>query len=183
VGTTFYADRMLRQRQHARVVRYVIGLLVAASCGRAEQQSELPGSSTSGGAQAAHVVRVVSGVGYEGIVFDRHSQIDRVDGYWVPTDADIARLEGALPAYLASHPHPEAAEIAASLGTRKRQYIGVHRAGRRAIFVNLVSEALARETNWRSAPVAILDGGLANVQALYDADTGTFYELWVSGSA
>ena len=106
---------------------------------------------------------------------------------WTPGAADIARLEAALPAVLASAPalalHPRELEGAPTRWFR--QYVGIVRGGRRYIYGNFVpnwSPGLGEDSG-RRRPIIVCDGGVGFFGAEYDVEKGVFTHLAFNGYA
>jgi hypothetical protein len=84
--------------------------------------------------------------------------------YWTPRAADLRELEADLPRSIAGY---------------CRQYIGIVRGGRRLIYVNGFSAAVASEYahekfDWHKHAVFVDDGGTGFFEADYDLKTHKF---------
>lgn len=113
---------------------------------------------------------------FEGVIFH--------DRDWVPTVKEVQTLEKQLDTYL---PQQQDAfdgskiPIEERLPTYKRQYWGVLKNEKRVIFVNFFCNAL--HYDWTYQEVIVDDGGDCYFQIQYDVETGTFFDLYVNGSA
>jgi hypothetical protein len=107
----------------------------------------------------------------------------QVEGTWTPTDADVARLEAALPDFLRTAedpwlmPDPPIWERAPEY---KRQYLGIIEAGEQVIYANFFC---SDHENWQEQVVFVLDGGDCYFQVKYNPQTDEFYDLSVNGQA
>jgi len=106
---------------------------------------------------------------------------------WTPALADVRALEQRLPNYLRHHLPPGYWEFHSKdrpLWERapgyKRQYVGIRRNGRRAIYANFFCDA---GPSWRTAPVDVDDGGDCYFQIEYDVDKAAFSDLSINGDA
>lgn len=100
---------------------------------------------------------------------------------WMPTLEDIVRLENRLRPYLHGASDRRARDIAASLDTYKRQYIGHSAWGKRAIFViGLCEEIWRRSDNWRRGIALIFDGGSCYFRVHFDVARQTFKYLEIN---
>jgi hypothetical protein len=133
---------------------------------------------------------IVEGAGFQGVVLPAKAaravlcQCSReslgvASGYWTPTTSDLSQLEARLPDYLRAHPHARRFDQWRNLGAYLRQYLGIERAGRRLIYVNViggplfsparrVSHRRAVERAWRSTVLVVCDGGPDFFGAEYD---------------
>jgi hypothetical protein len=107
---------------------------------------------------------------------------------WTPALAHVQALEKRLPDYLRHHLPPEYLEFhwkERPLWERapgyKRQYVGIRRNGRRAIYANFFCDN--NSPNWRTIPVDVDDGGDCYFQIEYDVDKATFSDLSINGDA
>lgn len=113
---------------------------------------------------------------FEGVIFH--------DRDWVPTVEEIRTLENQLDTYLPQHRDAfdgSKLPIEERLPTYKRQYWGVLRNEKRVIFANFFCDSL--HYDWRDQEVVVDDGGDCYFQIQYDVETGTFFDLYVNGSA
>ncbi len=131
----------------------------------------------------------VSGVGYEGVIVDALSAADfaiwvtgeEAAGSWEPSPDDVATLEAALPAFLATAPRATD-RMRQELASYKRQYAGIIDSDfRQVIIVNAFCDAGIDD--WQSEPVLVLDGGDCFFYVTYDPLAGTFSRLMVNGEA
>ena len=106
-----------------------------------------------------------------------------LSGFWVPSAADLAALEAALPEWLESHvPSTEL-----PLDRRKvyinRQYVGVFRAGRRVVLINAWHKDDGPGRRLTPDPLFIsCGGGSLNFRLVFDVATQRFSDLQVNGS-
>ena len=107
---------------------------------------------------------------------------------WTPALADVRALEQRLPDYLRRHLPPGYWEFHSKdrpLWERapgyKRQYVGIRKNGRRAIYANFFCDD--DSPNWRTTPVDVDDGGDCYFQVEYDVDKATFSDLSINGDA
>jgi hypothetical protein len=130
----------------------------------------------------------VAGAGYQGVIVPAATAPDfarwltgrEAAGGWDPTPDDVARLEAALPAFLASAPNTPG-DLMQKLPGYKRQYAGIIDGdGRSLILVNAFCDAGG--TDWQSQPVLVLDGGDCFFHISYDPAAGTFSGLTINGS-
>ena len=131
----------------------------------------------------------VSGTGYEGVIVDALTAPDFAQWLtgqdaaagWEPTPDDIAKLETALPTFLATAPQATD-RLRQDLTKYKRQYAGiVDSDNREMILVNAFCDTTG--TDWQSDPVLVLDGGDCFFHVTYDPAAGTFSGLMVNGEA
>jgi hypothetical protein len=107
----------------------------------------------------------------------------QVEGTWTPTDADVARLEAALPDFLRTaddpwlEPDPPIWERAPDY---TRQYLGMIENGEQVIYANFFC---SDHENWQEQIVFVLDGGDCYFQVKYNPQTDEFYDLSVNGQA
>ncbi|MEA2594866.1 MAG: hypothetical protein QOF01_1335 [Thermomicrobiales bacterium] len=129
----------------------------------------------------------VSGNGYVGVIVDAETAPglarwltgQEVTAGWEPTPDDVAALEAALPAFLATAPQASA-ELRQRLPEYKRQYAGIIDSdGRPVILVNAFCDAAG--SDWHSEPVLVLDGGDCFFHVTYDPEGGTFSGLTING--
>ncbi len=90
------------------------------------------------------------------------------DGFWTPSEADIAAAEDAIEAAQGDLDH-------------LRQYVGYVEDGERKILVNGFATDLG--IDWRSQPVLVDDGGEAFFTAVYNVDTGELENFAFNGVA
>ena len=105
----------------------------------------------------------------------------QADGYWTPHAADVARLEAALAPFLRSSPAVRSPDLWQRLPDYTRQYVGIVAEGRARILVNAFCDDLG--IDWRTTPVAVLDGGDCFFQVTYDVTSGAFSNMMVNGEA
>ena len=97
----------------------------------------------------------------------------RAEGAWLPTAADILKLEqGLTQTLIAKQVQP---------GAYYRQYGGLIVGGRHIIYVNGVRNAVVR-SDWRTAPISICDGGALAFGVEYDPATGAFANFAFNGA-
>jgi hypothetical protein len=149
--------------------------------------------------QQKKLLPVVEGDGFKGVVLPAkaatavlcqcsRSSLGVAARYWTPTADDIAQLEARLPDYLGTKAHRSMPNQWRRLGESLRQYLGVERAGRKLIHVNVLGGeafSLARrpfkrsaiERAWRSTAFNICDGGPDFFGAEYDVAAGKFTRI------
>jgi hypothetical protein len=140
---------------------------------------------------------IVEGAGFQGVVLPAKAakavlcQCSRVtlglaSGYWTPTSSELSQMEARLPDYLRDHPHPRRADQWRALGAYLRQYLGIERAGRRLIYINVLggnlfslarSHRRAVERAWRSTAFVMCDGGPDFFGAEYDVASQRFTRI------
>lgn len=105
----------------------------------------------------------------------------QADDYWTPRAEDVARLEAALAPFLRESPAARAPDLWKRLPEYTRQYVGIIEGGRARILVNAFCDDLGLD--WRTTPVAVVDGGDCFFQVTYDIGSGAFADLMVNGEA
>jgi len=134
--------------------------------------------------------RAVSDTGYVILPFDQAktllSQCSRPtplpgERGWTPSPGDIARFEAALPKALApaTAKHPFLEPVPKGW---LRQYVGMIRKGHRVIYGNFIPTRAGDFNYWRSAAVAVCDGGPAFFGAEFDADRNAITDIEFNGS-
>jgi hypothetical protein len=106
------------------------------------------------------------------------------EGSWRPGPADIAALEAALPASLATQSRPGVDWSRAPDGWL-RQYVGILRGGRRFIYGNFIPSSLGGDDpagRWQHEAVVICDGGPQFFGVEYDIDARRFTHFAFNGS-
>lgn len=127
----------------------------------------------------------VAGEGYRGCVLaprDGYRFDLNCDAVWLPSAAEIAAAERGLAAFLAG----EAPELARKLPSYYRQYVGIVRAGRRLIYINVMhQESLTEdpEIDPTKELIFVSDGGDWYFQLEYDVATGGYLEFGINGEA
>jgi hypothetical protein len=128
----------------------------------------------------------VAGDGYEGMVFGAQVglPVNAPGGRWTPSRADVERAEALLRADLprlsASEvaKDPAATEIAARLGSYRRQYVGVRDAeSHRRIWINFFPARDAEDGRWETSLVTVRGGGIDYFRLVVDLDEGRCGEL------
>ena len=110
--------------------------------------------------------------------------IDALRPLWTPSPEEVALLEGRLKTYLEGVATPQAKEIAARLGSYKRQYLGYSFGGKRWVLVNAFCNAYwKRNDSWRDSVVDVLDGGSCFFKVHYDPSRSQFDKLIINGPA
>jgi len=115
---------------------------------------------------------------FEGVIFH--------DRDWVPTVEEVRTLEKQLGTYLPQHRDAfdgSNIPIEERLPTYRRQYWGILENERRVIFVNFFCNSVPTPTDWTTQEVIGIDGGDCYFKIRYDVETGTFFDLYVNGSA
>jgi hypothetical protein len=111
-----------------------------------------------------------------------------VEGFWAPSDVDIAALEDELILLVARE--LEARGESPSPGDYYRQYAGFVIGGKRVIYVNGVDAAgidadpgpAFHPSNWQAHAIQICDGGTITFGAEYDPETGEFRNFAFNGN-
>lgn len=138
---------------------------------------------------------IVKGPSFEGVVLPAKAaaavlcqcsrgSLGLASGYWTPAAKEISEMEARFPNYLRAHGPPgQWRQLPKSL----RQYLGVERAGRRLIYVNVLGGSLfsperrithpAIERSWRSTAAVMCDGGPDFFGAEYDVTPREFTRL------
>jgi len=109
--------------------------------------------------------------------FCSRSGLQRVDGAWQPTGAEIKLLESRLDGV--SQLRSEGAPSGVQIGRPKlyfRQYIAVMVAGQKLIYVNAFS-SISPPLDWRKRLVDICDSGPSEWGVLYNPKGGIFLDL------
>ncbi len=106
-----------------------------------------------------------------------------MDGYWLPSEPDVLKLEAKLPGYLS-----ELAQRAPSARLEEftRQYVGVVSNGRRLIYGSFLhnSEGIdSSDQSWRTEAVIVCDGGDWFWGISFDPETQTFDQPQYNGEA
>jgi hypothetical protein len=96
----------------------------------------------------------------------------RAEGVWLPTPADIARLEPGLARVLA--------DAKVQPGAYYRQYGGLVVGGRHIVYVNGARNAVT-PADWRTSPISICDGGALAFGVEYDPASGAFANFAFDG--
>ena len=113
---------------------------------------------------------------FEGVIFH--------DRDWVPTVEEVRTLEERIDTYLSQQQAAfdgSKTPIGERLPAYKRQYWGVLENEKRVIFANFFCDTL--HYDWTNQEVVVDDGGDCYFQIQYDVETGTFFDLYVNGSA
>jgi hypothetical protein len=105
-------------------------------------------------------------------------------GVWLPSAADVAKLEAELPAFLQSaesewlKPDPPIWE---RVPDYMRQYLGIVENGEEVIYANFFCSI--DDMDWHNEFVFVLDGGDCFFSVKYNPQTGEFFDLSVNGEA
>jgi hypothetical protein len=102
--------------------------------------------------------------------------VDRIEGFWTPSAAEIQELDRRLPGVLRS-----------ALNARWQvdakdywfQYFGIINSGRQLILVNSIHEVIRRAGStdvdeWKRKPVVVCDAGFGAFQTVYDPAGAAF---------
>jgi hypothetical protein len=106
---------------------------------------------------------------------------------WTPSEADVARAERGLRAYLRSlgpsvvHDYGKG-PLWRRLRDFGRQYVGVRRDGRRVIFINLfdVDNPFYEKGSEKVTLVKLHQCGDCNAEVYYDLDRNLYADFWES---
>lgn len=108
----------------------------------------------------------------------------QVEDVWLPTDADVAALEAALPSFLRTAEHPwlrPDPPIWERLPDYQRQYLGIIENGEQVIHANFFCDTLG--IDWQEEYVLVEDGGDCFFRVKYQVERGEFYDFDVNGEA
>lgn len=147
-------------------------------------------------ATAQEKARVVSGPGYEGVLFtgaeagflvnvlvrSQNTSFGPMPAPVEPTLDELKRAEAALVPALRAHADKRLSELAPKISGYKRQYAGAVEGEHRLVVINFVCD-VASHPRWAQAVVMVKDGGACYAQAVYDLNTGRFRLLQVNGEA
>lgn len=115
-------------------------------------------------------------------VSDRYSKdrLEKYDGSWNPTKADIDGLESSLSQISALKIHGWDSKIHIEHPERHfRQYVAVKVSGQNRIFVNAFCFD-SPPSDWRRHLVVVYDGDICLWQALFDPSKRAFSNLWIN---
>jgi hypothetical protein len=104
-----------------------------------------------------------------------------LSGFWIPAARDLAALEAALPTWLESH--IDTTELPRSREFRlNRQYVGMHRAGRRVVLINswLKDDGPGRGLTGDQLFMSC-GGGSSSFRLLFDVEAGSFSGFQANG--
>ena len=126
---------------------------------------------------------------FEGVIFPREQGKDFIKSFtgiderefWTPTKADVLRMERKIEAYLKKAAARRSPNLWSKLTSYKRQYAGVVRNGKKIIFANFFCQNL--NTDWKTTPIAVADGGDCFFNVLYDTVSASFSDLQINGEA
>jgi hypothetical protein len=114
------------------------------------------------------------------------ASLDAVDSdaesTWTPTEADIAKLEAALPSFLESAENEwlqDDPPIEERIADYMRQYLGIVEKGEQIIYANFF--CTINDMDWRNQYVLVMDGGDCFLQVKYNPESGEFFDLSVNG--
>jgi hypothetical protein len=102
-----------------------------------------------------------------------------IEGFWVPTEQNIARLEQLLVPFLTSI---SGGKSALPLEHYHRQYVGFIKGGKRYIYGNFYGQSEAGR-NESVEPVIVCDGGADFWGIVYSLDSNTFSNFYRNGFA
>jgi hypothetical protein len=106
-----------------------------------------------------------------------------VSGFWVPSAADIAKLEALLVPFLRSSLETRLILPADPLTRFHRQYIGFIRDGKRYIYGNFYPHRSESDPREATDPVNFCDGGDQFWGVVFSLDTQQFEDLSYNGVA
>ena len=112
------------------------------------------------------------------------SSPENVDGTWIISPADIAKLENSL-SKLSALVSRDCCIVGRSVSCPTsyfRQYAGITISGKKYIYINAF-ELGALASRSRNQPLLVCDGGESFWGALYDPESGEFSQLAFNGSA
>jgi hypothetical protein len=124
--------------------------------------------------------RVVRGVSYYGVIFERRQTAELLAnmmrgesaGYWTPSPADVRAMEAPLTAHVAR----ERPDLAPYLSEYWRQYYGISRRGERRIYV--VAFCPTEAFDWRREFASLADTSACHLEAEYDLATRRITLFW-----
>jgi hypothetical protein len=105
---------------------------------------------------------------------------------WTPTPSEVARAERGLRGFIRSlgsrvydYGH---GPLYRRLGSYGRQYVGIMREGRRAIWINLfdVDSPFYERGSERQTLIKVHACGDCNAEVYYDVDRGVYFDWWES---
>jgi hypothetical protein len=105
-----------------------------------------------------------------------------VEDAWTPSAGDVAKLDAALPDFLANADNPfldADPPMAERLPDYMRQYLGIVENGEKLIFANYF--CTINDMDWHKEYVFVLDGGDCFFQVKFNPATGEFSDLSVNG--
>ena len=101
---------------------------------------------------------------------------------WTPTEADIAALEAALPAFLETAENQWLTDdppIDEREPEYMRQYLGIVEEGEEIVYANFF--CTINEMDWSNEYVLVMDGGDCFFQIKYNPATNEFFDFSVNG--
>ena len=90
-------------------------------------------------------------------------------------------LEEELPRFLKSNPPHSQPEAVNDLSSSKRQYLGLLRGEKRAIYVNIFPYHPVATADWATEPVIVCDGGASFFGAEFDVVSRQFTHVAYNG--
>jgi hypothetical protein len=107
------------------------------------------------------------------------------EGFWVPTESQVRRLESLLPNYVSRNPPRLAPDLVKHLSEYNRQYIGVLENGKKIIYVNFFIKELYKEKPllWQEQAVIVCDGGEGFWGIEFNVESEKFSNLITNGVA
>jgi hypothetical protein len=152
----------------------------------------LVGAAPSAGRKLPEPLAIVEVGGAEGVVIPGShapfllSQCSRPtpgpgSSYWIPTAADLERMEKDLPAFIKEHGNPANPNLFQELKKYRRQYAGVVRNGKKAIYVNLFPRRMTG-IGWRRQVVSICSRSPSFFGVEYDVSSAKFTHISYNGA-
>ena len=140
-------------------------------------------------AKADEPFEVVKTGEFEGVIIPREKARDFMKVFsgmeeketWTPGRTDVLKLEKGIESFLKKAAPKGSQDLWTKIPTYKRQYIGIVRKGRKVIFINFFCDAF--NSDWKTVPVVVDDGGDCFFNVLYDPGSATFSELRINGVA
>ncbi len=140
-------------------------------------------------AKADEPFEVVKTEEFEGVIVPREKASDFMKAFsgieekdtWTPGRTDVLKLERGIESFLKKAAPKESQDLWTKIRTYKRQYVGITRKGRKAIFVNFFCGTF--DLSWKDAPVVVEDGGDCFFNVLYDPASAAFSDLRINGEA
>ena len=119
---------------------------------------------------------------FSGVDAQHETQLKDLSPFWTPTKGQIAELERLIESFIKSHPAEDGRTV--NLSEYGRQYYGVTRDGKKAIYLNaFCSPTILGEKKWKKEMVFVLDGGSCFFQVFYDPTEKAFSGLRYNGVA
>jgi hypothetical protein len=160
----------------ASLIVFLLGVFGIAVCQKSPAKTDEP-------------FEVIKTDEFEGVIIPREKAGDFMKAFsgldekeaWTPGRNSVLTLEERIGSYLKKAAAKRSPSLWSKLAKYKRQYVGVMRNGRKVIFVNFFCGAF--DTDWKTHPVAVDDGGDCFFNLLYDPGSSAFSDLQINGEA